>query len=412
VFVMRAPLRLFPLDQNAWRRLLFRRGRKNFPRAAFLGFALSFLGLVPLGHAAPAPDAKAADPLGPAFARRVAELAGPQGQPIQLDAGLTRAAARFVAQLAAREGPGTLEEARATLRAEGLAEAQVLPFSAAHPDPTQLAEQLADFARTAARPRGLTHVGVATLERGGGHHLVALFSRRVVYLQPLAEKAKSGVLTVRGKARGEVSALLVGPCPAGGEPCRKGVSALSVKRRGDALTVLVPLKKTGLYQFELVVTTERGPEIGALWTFAVGVPAGPIGVEAIEAGPATTERLIKLIEESRSAAEVGPLTIDDRLAAAAQKYAARICKTRIAAHVVGQEGPLERAKAEGYIGTLAENLAISDSLGQAHRQLLLSPGHRKNVLDPLSTSIGVGVVEVPKTPGVATAVCVVELYGR
>ncbi|MBK6684639.1 MAG: CAP domain-containing protein [Deltaproteobacteria bacterium] len=337
-------------------------------------------------------------------------MAGEKGHPLQRDPALDRAALVHAAHLGADPERANLESVFESIQNEGLADAQVLPFSILAA-PEEGAVALRRFAEIEARPRGLSHLGLAHRQEGSAVRLVALFSRRPLLLQPLTRTARPGILTVRGQARGEVEALWVGPCPPDA-PCRKGVNRLSVRRRGKVFALELPLKKPGRYVLELLVTQDRGPEVGALWTTAVGVPPGPIQTDPISRSPDTAVGLRSLIEEARSAADLSPLTPSEPLARAAQAHAEAICAARVAAHVLGGQGPQERANAAGYPGPVSENVAIAGRVAQAHTNFLLSPSHRANVLDPLVTELGLGIAVRQGSPGLARAFCVVELYGR
>ncbi|MCK6552433.1 CAP domain-containing protein, partial [Myxococcota bacterium] len=101
------------------------------------------------------------------------------------------------------------------------------------------------------------------------------------------------------------------------------------------------------------------------------------------------------------------------LADAAQAHADRACALAIAAHVLPGDPstPADRARRAGYDGRVAENVAIAPSVTRAHANLLATPSHRKNVLDPAAKSLGVGVATTSPAPGREPAFCVVELYG-
>lgn len=358
-------------------------------------------------QAAPA-DPPTVDPF-QGLATTLAELAGEPKAPLKRDPALDRAALRHAQALLADPGAATLESVQKFIQDEGLADAQVLPFSI-RAEPEVAREAALAFARTEAQPRGLTHVGVGLAPDGAQVWLVALFSRRPLVLQPLPRTARRGTLTVRGGARHPVEALMVGPCPPQGA-CRKGVTRLSVRRKGKAFAVDLPLTEAGRYVLELVVSGPRGPEVGALWSTAVGVSPGPIGVDSAPT-PNTSGGLRGRIDHARSLADVSPLSASPPLDQAAQAHAEAVCAARQAVHVLGGRGPTERARAAGYPGTVSENVAIAGTVEQAHENFLRSPSHRVNVLDPLAAELGVGVAARAPSPGLSPAVCVVELYGR
>jgi uncharacterized protein YkwD len=172
----------------------------------------------------------------------------------------------------------------------------------------------------------------------------------------------------------------------------------------------VPLDRgKGRYSLELLAERDRGPEVAALWTFAVSVPA-----KRAPSPPRSTEKndaaaLEGLIRSARDARELAPLSRSDRLDRAAQKHAESVCGAMVAAHVLEGRDPPARARAEGFAGSVAENVAIAQSVRSAHENFLSSPSHRVNVLSPVAVELGLGVAARSSSP---PAVCVVELYGR
>jgi len=63
------------------------------------------------------------------------------------------------------------------------------------------------------------------------------------------------------------------------------------------------------------------------------------------------------------------------------------------AHVSPRTGRLlERATSAGLrFARLGENIAVHRDVDEAEAALLRSPGHRKNILDPQFTRVGIGV---------------------
>jgi uncharacterized protein YkwD len=117
------------------------------------------------------------------------------------------------------------------------------------------------------------------------------------------------------------------------------------------------------------------------------------------------EDLGALVDRARAQRELAPLELDSSLRTAASAHATEVCKTMIAAHVTENGDPAQRAVKAGYKGRVAENVAIASSIFRAHSNLMKSPSHRRNVLDPLASSAGLAVVKS------SDAYCVVELFG-
>ena len=133
---------------------------------------------------------------------------------------------------------------------------------------------------------------------------------------------------------------------------------------------------------------------------------------------AAVRQIVDRTNGFRKEQKQSPLTVNDKLAAAARDFAAWMAATDMYGHEADGRHPWDRAKAAGYDYCLvAENIAYAwRSDGFATEQLVTdfvegwqkSPGHRKNMLDPDVTETGVGVARSADT-GLYYAV---QLFGR
>lgn len=114
-----------------------------------------------------------------------------------------------------------------------------------------------------------------------------------------------------------------------------------------------------------------------------------------------------------------PLEEDARLTADARAFAAYLARTGKFSHTADGRTPADRANAVGYdYCRIAENIAFGeDSRGfqsETLAKMLMdgwaaSPGHRRNLLDPEPTQIGVGVAAAAGSRGRYIAV---QEFGR
>jgi uncharacterized protein YkwD len=105
--------------------------------------------------------------------------------------------------------------------------------------------------------------------------------------------------------------------------------------------------------------------------------------------------------------DVAPLERNDALAAAARTFAEYMARTGSYGHTADGKQPAERIAEQGYAYCgIAENIAYAyrssgfrqQQLGQVLVQGWIdSPPHRKNMLDPSLTEIGVGVAQSAET---------------
>jgi uncharacterized protein YkwD len=104
-------------------------------------------------------------------------------------------------------------------------------------------------------------------------------------------------------------------------------------------------------------------------------------------------RLFEIVNRDRRRAGLRRLTADSTLAGMARAHSRDMCERGFFAHVSPRTGRLvERAaNVKLRFQRLAENIAVHSDVDEAEAALLRSPGHRKNILDPDFTHVGVGV---------------------
>lgn len=97
----------------------------------------------------------------------------------------------------------------------------------------------------------------------------------------------------------------------------------------------------------------------------------------------------------RTAKDLPPLKWDEGLARAARKHAERMGDQDLLEHQVAGEADLAtRAQEEGTrFSHITENIAMGASADKFHDGWMHSPGHRANILDVASDSVGIAVVE-------------------
>ncbi len=133
----------------------------------------------------------------------------------------------------------------------------------------------------------------------------------------------------------------------------------------------------------------------------------------------TETAIVERTNDFRRAEGRGALIRNAVLDQAARRFAEYLAKSGKFAHEADGRQPADRAKAAGYeFCTIAENLALNlDSRGFSTTKLAgeavegwkASPGHRKNMLLPHVTEIGVGIA---RAPGQDPKFLSVQLFGR
>jgi uncharacterized protein YkwD len=105
--------------------------------------------------------------------------------------------------------------------------------------------------------------------------------------------------------------------------------------------------------------------------------------------------LYNLVSEERKRHNLPMFVLDPHLVAAARKHSEGMATARKLSHQLPVEPELKvrLAHAGARFDAVAENVAHSESAENAHTELMNSPGHRANLLNPAYDAIGIGVVE-------------------
>jgi hypothetical protein len=128
--------------------------------------------------------------------------------------------------------------------------------------------------------------------------------------------------------------------------------------------------------------------------------------------------IVEMTNAFRAEQKLGPVKPEPKLAAAARQYAEFLALSDLFSHTADGRQHSDRARQAGYAYChVSENLSSNlDSRGFATRQLAhdavegwkKSPGHRKNLVAPYVTEIGVGVA---KARGAEKYISV-QMFGR
>ncbi len=108
-------------------------------------------------------------------------------------------------------------------------------------------------------------------------------------------------------------------------------------------------------------------------------------------------QLFEALNRERTAQGLSALQWDNALFKAARQHALRMANLNMLEHQLPSELNLEGRLAEvgARFGAIAENIAVGDNPQIIHAGWMDSPGHRKNILDPRLTSVGIAAVRGP-----------------
>jgi uncharacterized protein YkwD len=111
--------------------------------------------------------------------------------------------------------------------------------------------------------------------------------------------------------------------------------------------------------------------------------------------PLLEVQMLELVNKERSKAGLAPLKADPELTKVARAHSKDMFARGYFAHV-NPEGkdPFDRMKAANiHFLAAGENLALAQTLEIAHTNLMNSPGHRANILNPAFGRLGIGILD-------------------
>ncbi len=108
-------------------------------------------------------------------------------------------------------------------------------------------------------------------------------------------------------------------------------------------------------------------------------------------------QFFEALNRERTSQGLSALQWDNALFKAARQHALRMLNLNMLEHQLPSEMNLEGrlAEAGARFSVIAENIAIGPNPQTIHAGWMDSPGHRKNILDPRLTSVGIAAVRGP-----------------
>ena len=124
----------------------------------------------------------------------------------------------------------------------------------------------------------------------------------------------------------------------------------------------------------------------------MGVTAALLVTPGLQTAAGTTskeQRVLRMINASRSAQGVGTLSLSERLSRMARRHSRRMARERRLFH----HSCLSCRFPSGSWKHLGENVGTASSLRRIHRMMMNSTGHREVLLNGTFDRVGVGVVK-------------------
>ncbi|MGM0575255.1 MAG: CAP domain-containing protein [Myxococcota bacterium] len=262
----------------------------------------------------------------------------------------------------------------------------------------ELLEQVAD-SREPGQPPPRVGIGESwSLGRPPRRHVAALVAHGELGLDPVPrEVPASSTVRVSGTLPDSVAELEVLAMDPDLEVREVPVDVSGTMFRADVPTGETP----GPLAVELIARAGSGPEPLAQLDLHVdeAVPerirtTWPPDESDVEDAAAAEELAFDLVDADRARFGLPPLERDPRLDAVARAHSADMAENGFFGHVSPTTGSVsDRLGAVGYkSGMHAENIARNDTIHDAQSGLMRSIGHRRNILSPEATRVGVGVV--------------------
>ena len=111
--------------------------------------------------------------------------------------------------------------------------------------------------------------------------------------------------------------------------------------------------------------------------------------------PELEAKMLELVNHERTTRGLKPLRADPEMTEVARAHSKDMFVRGYFAHENPDgEDPFQRMKAAGVVfRTAGENLALAQTLEMAHTNLMNSPGHKANILQPSFGRLGIGVLD-------------------
>jgi uncharacterized protein YkwD len=354
------------------------------------------------------------DPLARSLFDLVVKLAGPRQAP-RPDARLGAVAETLAEQLRKDDVPG-LELQEFLLSHFGLGETvpQLAMFQFGLDDES-IRDKFAGSLPATLRGGPFGRVGIGIKRRFFGPTSVVIALQRIeIELLPIPRRLNAGDSALIGGqllGRRDPTVLVAPP---------KGeVQSLAVRGGGDGFRTTFRCDAgNGRYQVEIFGVGGDGKAVVANFPIFCGVDPPRSVPRALASGPETSDARAaeKLafdgVNRDRAAAGLPAVTWDEALARAARVYSEELARRQVVEHVSRESGnALDRIRKAGVAALMVrENVGRANSIADAQRSFMSSPGHRANVLARGVTRGAVGVA-VRKDGGAGT-VYVTQLFAR
>jgi uncharacterized protein YkwD len=259
-------------------------------------------------------------------------------------------------------------------------------------------------------------VGVGVHRRWFRKSVVVALQRVEVEMLPVPRRLPAGgSAMLAGRLRGRLGSPAVLVAPPAGE-----VRELPVRASGDSFQSSFRCDGgAGRYQVEVTAVGGAGKTVVANFPLYCEVAPPTSGPRICIRGPEcddprrAEELLLEAVNHDRERLGLRPVVWDEPLARVARGYSAEMADRQLVDHVSPRSGnAADRVRRSGARAMVVlENVARANSVADAQRSFMSSPGHRANVLDRTVTRLGAGVV-IRRERGGIPSLYVTQLFSR
>ncbi len=266
-------------------------------------------------------------------------------------------------------------------------------------DPSAIDSAIESALKSAPKGAGalILGVGEAAIESGEfDRRVVVVSARRNFSLSPTTRQLMPGeTWEISGQAPAGFGSAHASVLYPGGS-----ISVLPVEMQGRSFSVQVPSgESTGTVWVSIDGVGAEGPgkllqlqaEVGRALprTFDVLLPPAEEFSDIAEAEAFALSRL----NDDRASQGLMALELDEELSDVARAHSLEMKEQGFFAHRSPTTGlSSDRLRVAGYAATSnGENLAFNDSIAEAQSSLMESVGHRRNIVSPVFTHVGIGL---------------------
>jgi uncharacterized protein YkwD len=127
--------------------------------------------------------------------------------------------------------------------------------------------------------------------------------------------------------------------------------------------------------------------LGGLGTVPLSQSSATVVAQATADSTADEARFVELINASRTAEGLPALTVEAELVTVGRNWSSQMAAAGEISH-----NPNFKNDVKSKWRKLGENVGVGPTVGELHEAFMNSPAHRKNIMDPAFTRIGIGLV--------------------